>query len=281
MFHALSSSRKSGFTLIEMLISISIFSVIIVAFIGILVIVLQIQAQSSSSVAVNQESQFLLQKLQYYVESASVVNIPTSTVTSTLQLFTASSSADPEFIKLSSGTVYLQQTATGTMQALTSPRVTVSSLSFTRNANPPGHDAVSISFTMAYNTTNAAQAFSQLFQSTVEHVSAATFDTGVFTSGGSLPLGSSGNLWTPINGVINFSGSNVGIGSLDTSPQQPLEVNGGVRLYPNGVTQPTCTSSTNASARGTLWFNNNNGSKDTLRLCAASSTGIVGWQTLY
>jgi len=268
---------NKGFTLIEMLISTAIFAVIIVSFIGILVVVLQIQAQSSSSVAVNQESQVLLQKMQYYVESASIINIPTSTVTSTLQFSVASSSLDPSYIKLSSGTVYLQQTGSGPLLALTSPKVTVSNLSFTRNANPPGHDAVSISFTMAYNTTNMAQAFSQLFQSTVEHVSAATFDTGVFTSSGNLPLGTSGALWTPINGVINFSGSNVGVGSGVTSPAEQLSVGGGVQLV-SGSSAPTC----NSTIRGTLWFYSPGGStKDSLQLCAANASGTVGWQTVY
>ena len=246
--------NKKGFTLVEMLVSIAIFSVIIVAFIGILVVILQIQAQSSSSQAVNQESQFLLQKMQYYVESASVINIPTSTPLHA-RVHVASSSLDPSYITLSSGTVYLQQNG-GTLQALTSPKVTVSNLLFTRNANPPGHDAVSISFTMAYNTNNVEQAFSQLFNSSVEHVSAATFDTGVYPSvSASEPLGSSGSTWSSVNGVINFSGNNVGIGAADTSPAQQLEVNGGVRLYPNGVSEPTCNSST--VARGTLWFVNN------------------------
>ncbi len=271
--------NKKGFTLVEMLISVAIFSVIIVAFIGILVVILQIQAQSSSSQAVNQESQFLLQKVQYYVESASVINIPTSTPTSTLQFFVASNSMDPSYITLSSGTVYLQQTATGILQALTSPKVKVTNLSFTRNTNPPGHDTVSISFTMAYNTVNAEQAFSQLFQSSVEHVSAATFDTSVLPSSGGEPLGNSTYYWNPINGVINFSGNNVGIGTNDTSPSQQLEVNGGMRLNPTGVSEPTCTSST--AARGTLWFVNNGGSKDNLLLCAASATGTVTWETLY
>ena len=133
--------------------------------------------------------------------------------------------------------------------------MTVSNLSFTRNANPPGHDAVSISFTMAYNTVNVQQAFSQLFQSSVEHVSAATFDTGVFLRE-RRATGKLRSTWSSVNGVINFSGNNVGIGSADTSPAQQLEVNGGVRLYPNGVSEPTC----NSSVRGTLWFVNNGGS---------------------
>jgi len=269
--------NKKGFTLVEVLLSVAIFSVIIVAFIGMLVVILQIQAQSSSSQAVNQESQFLLQKMQYYVESASLINVPTSTPTSTLKFMVASTSLDPSSLTLSSGTVYLQQNG-GALQALTSPKVTVSNLLFTRSANPPGHDAVSISFTMAYNTNNVEQAFSQLFSSSIEHVSAATFDTGVYPSvSGSEPLGSSGSTWSSVNGVINFSGNNVGIGSADTSPAQQLEVNGGVRLYPNGVSEPTC----NSSIRGTLWFVNNGGSRDNLLLCASNASGTVTWETLY
>jgi prepilin-type N-terminal cleavage/methylation domain-containing protein len=279
MFQRLLSSEKKGVTLIEMLVSVSIFSIIIIAFVGILLVVTEVQVQSSSSMAVNQESQVLLQKLQYYVETASLINIPTSTVTSTLQFFVASSSADPSYITLSSGTVYLQQTGSGPLLALTSPKVNVTGLAFTRNANPPGHDTVSISFTMAYISTSPTQAFSQLFQSSIEHVSAATFDTNVLPSASGEPLGNSSYLWNPINSVINFSGNNVGIGSADVSPAQQLEVNGGVRLYPGGVSQPTCSSSTNV--RGTLWFVNNGASQDHLLLCAAGTTGIIAWETIY
>jgi len=267
---------KKGFTLIEMLISIAIFSVIIVAFIGIMVVVLQIQTQSSSSVAVNQESQFLLQKVQYYVESASLINIPTSTATSTLQFLVASSSNDPSYIKLSSGTVYLQQTGSGPLLALTSPKVVVTNLSFTRNANPPGHDAVNVSFTMAYNTNNMVQAFSQLFNSTIEHVSAATFDTGVYPSiNGTEPLGSTGSTWSSINGIINFSGNNVGIGTL--TPGQALVVNGEIQLQYQSATT-TC----NSAARGSFIFISPGGTnKDSLYVCAANASGTLDWRPLY
>ncbi|MGD1003603.1 MAG: prepilin-type N-terminal cleavage/methylation domain-containing protein [Minisyncoccia bacterium] len=268
-----------GFTLIEMLVSIAIFSVIIIAFIGILVVVSEIQVQLSSSVAVDQESQSLLQKVQYYVETASVINIATSTPVSTLQFFVASSSLDPSSLTLSSGTVYLQQTTTGTLQALTSPKVVVSNLSFTRNASPPGHDTVSVSFTMAYNTpaTDIAQAFSQFFQSTVEHVSAATFDTNVLPSASGEALGNSGLLWTPINSVINFSGSNVGIGAGVTNPAEQLSVGGGLQLVSQG-SAPSCSS----AIRGTLWFYSPGGAnQDHLSLCAANASGTVVWQTLY
>lgn len=258
-----------------MLLSVAIFSVIIIAFIGILVVVTQVQVQSSSSTAVDQESQSFLQKIQYYVETASVIDIPTSTATSTLKFDVASSSLDPSYLTLASGTVYLQQTTGGSLQALTSQRVTVSNLSFTRSTNPPGHDVVSVSFTMAYNTTNPLQAFGQLFQNSVEHVSAATFDTGVYPStNGTEPLGGTGQAWNSVNGIINFSGSNVGIGTL--SPAEPLEVNGALRLTPQSGSPPSCTS----GIRGSLYFQSGGSSKDDLYLCAYTGSAY-GWQTLY
>ena len=267
--------RTQGFTLIEMLVAISIFTVIAIAFISILVMVTQVQVHSSSSAVVDQESQFLLQKLQYYVQTAGLIDVPTSTPTSTLKFDMASSSFDPSYITLASGTVYLQQTAGGTLQPLTSNKVSVSNLLFTRHASPPGHDSVSISYTIAYNTSNIEQAFSQLFQTSVEHVSAATFDTGVYPStNGTEPLGVSGQAWSSINGVINFSSGNVGIGTL--SPAQPLEVNGGLRLYPNGVSEPTCNGSSNT--RGTLWFATG-GTNDSLYICANVSS-TIGWQQI-
>jgi prepilin-type N-terminal cleavage/methylation domain-containing protein len=269
-----SFSRKRGFTLIEMLIATSIFVLIVVGFIGILTTVTQVQVQTSSSAAVNQESQFLLQKLQYYVETASIIDIPASTPTSTLKFDVASSSLDPSYITLASGTVYLQQAAGGALQPLTSNKVSVSNLSFTRHANPPGHDAVSISYTLSYNTSNIEQAFSQLFQTSIAQVSAATFDAGVYPSVNNLySLGGTGQTWTSLNGVINFNGTNVGIGTL--SAAQPLEVNGGLRLNPSGVSEPTC----NSGVRGTLWFSTG-GSKDSLYICANVSS-TPAWQQIF
>lgn len=264
--------HREGFTLIEILIATAIFIVIIVAFISILLSVTQVQVQSSSAAAVNQESQFLLQKLEYYVQTASLIQIPQDTATATLQLYMASSSADPTYITLASGTVYLQQTATGTLQALTSNKVTVSNLSFTRRANPPGHDTVAISFNISYNTSNVAQAFSQLFNTSISQVSAATFDTGVYPSvPASEPLGTSALSWQSINNVIDFSSGNVGINQ--TNPQQQLEVNGGLRLWPSG-SEPTC----NSNARGTLWFQSGGAGQDFLYLCAQNASATLSWQ---
>jgi hypothetical protein len=101
-----------------------------------------------------------------------LVDLPVDTVTSTLTLreSLASSSFDPTTFTLSTGTVYLKQGTTGILQPLSSNRVTVSNLLFTRHYNlnstssPFGTDSVSYSFTVNASTSNQAQ-YSQLFQS--------------------------------------------------------------------------------------------------------------------
>jgi type II secretory pathway pseudopilin PulG len=217
---------RKGYTLIELLIFIAIFTVVIGVFVGMLVISVRLQAQQSSAGTVQEESTALLQQLQYYVQNSSLVNIPINTSTSTLSLRMSSSTLDPTTITVSaSGTVYLQQ-GSGTTTPLTSSRVAVSGLSFVRHTNPPSHDTVSISFTMATVSQNVQQLFSQSFQTAVTQVSAATFDSNILPSStATYSLGTSGNIWNSVNNIIYFSGSNVGIGV--SSPQAALDVSGG------------------------------------------------------
>jgi prepilin-type N-terminal cleavage/methylation domain-containing protein len=267
---------KRGFTLIELLIATAIFTMVVIAFISIFIAVAGVQARQTSVAAVNEESQVLLQKVQYYVELSSSVSSTVDASSSVLTLRMPSSSIDPTTLSLASGTVYIVQGVGGTPQPLTSGRVNVSTLAFTRHANTPGHDSVDVSFTMTYNTSNIAQMFSQALQTSVARVSAATFDSSVLpATSGSLNLGATGQTWNSINGIIYFSGTNVGINAA--SPQTALEVNGGVRLNPSG----SLTCAGNSNARGTLWFTTGGTGKDSLQVCAQNASGTLGWQTLY
>lgn len=260
----------TGFTLIELLISTAIFTIVIIVFIAIFVEVMGVQANQTSIAAVNGESQFLLQKIQYYVELSSVVSTTQDLATSTLTLRMPSSSIDPTVISLAGGTVYLEQ-AGGALQPLTSNRVAISNLSFTRRANTPGHDSVNVAFTVSYNTSNVKQMFTQALQTSVARVSAATFDSGVYPSTSMGALGSVSQTWNPINGIIYFSGTNVGVNAV--SPQQALEVNGGLRLNTSG-SLPTC----NATSRGTLWFwERATTANDSLQVCYENASGTYQW----
>jgi prepilin-type N-terminal cleavage/methylation domain-containing protein len=268
---------KKGFTLIEVLIATAIFTLVIVAFIGIFVAITGVQVRQNSTAAVTTQSQFLLQKIQYYIELSSAVSSTPNATSSVLTLRMPSSSIDPTVIFASSTMVYLQQ-AGGTPQSLTSGNVNVSNLTFARETNSPGHDSVNVSFTVSYNTSNIKQMFVQMLQTSVARVSAATFDSSIYPSGSgsNAQLGTVANPWSSINGIIDFSSGNVGINIA--GPQAALDVNGGIRFSASQGTEPGC-GSTN---RGTLWFTPVDGSgKDTLQLCAYNASGSLAWQTVY
>lgn len=266
---------RRGFTLIELLLAIAIFSFVIVAFITMFLVITRVQVRQSSLAEVNSQSQFLLQEIQYYVEQSSLIDMPTDTPTTTLKMRMPGAAIDPTIITLASGTLYLQQ-GTGTLQALSSNKVSISNLSFTKRANAPAKDSVSVAMTIAYNTLNPQQLFSEMLQTSVARVSAATFDSNVIPSStATYSLGVAGQVWNWINGLIYFSGSNVGIGSSYSNPQQTLDVNGGIRVNSTGA-QPSC----NASNRGTFW-DVQSGGGDSLKLCVFSSSSIYTWATIY
>ncbi len=106
-------------------------------------------------------------------------------------------------------------------------------------------------------------------------VDAATFDSNLIPSStATYKLGASGQIWTSVNDIIYFSGSNVGIGV--SSPGQTLEVNGGVRLNTTNA-QPTCAS----AQRGTFWVTQSGtGVKDKVEVCAKNSSDVYGWVSI-
>jgi competence protein ComGC len=221
---------RRAFTLIELLIFSAIFALMMVAFITIFLSILKVQSRQAGASEVNQQSQFLLQQIQYYVERSSLIELSQDTATTTLKLRMAAASEDPTYIYSSSSIVYLQQTATGTAQALTNSKVSVSSLIFTKHSNAPSHDSVSLSFLVSYNApTSSAQQFSQAFQTAIGRVSAATFDSSITPSSTDvLVIGTGATRWKSINDVLYFSSANppnVGIGTA--SPNAKLQVSGG------------------------------------------------------
>jgi hypothetical protein len=156
----------------ELMVFVAVFSVVIGAFISILVLMLNLQTSQSAATEVGQQGQFLLQQIQYYVGSAKMINMPLDSATSTLNLRTFSPSLDPTIMVTSGSIVYLLQGSTASPQPLTTSKVLVTGLSFTRHFNLNssssafGIDSVSFSFTMSATSTNN-KTYSQQFQSSV------------------------------------------------------------------------------------------------------------------
>lgn len=219
--------NRQGFTLLELIVFVAIFSFTVVGFVSILVSITKVQVKQGSTAEVSQQSQYVLQTLQYYVERSSLVEATTNVASSSVKLRMAAAAEDPTIIFASGTTIYVKVGA-GNSLPLTSNRVSVSNMTFTKRANPPAKDSVSIGFTISYNTQNFQQQFSQAFSSSVMRVNAATFDSDVNpNAGGTLILGDSSNYWKSINGTIYFNGQNVGISTGVTPPSSRLQVAGG------------------------------------------------------
>ncbi len=273
---------REGFTLVELLIFTSIFTVVSVAFVGIFIVITRIQSRESSSIGVNQESQFVLQTIQRLVQDSSLIEMDSNVPTTTLKLRMPTVANDPTYVYVANGQLFLQEATSGAPQALTSQRVLLSSLNFTKRSNPGGKDAVDVVFTMQARASTTQQIFSQAIQTSVVRVSAASFDSNINASGTNLAIGSVANEWKSINNTIFFSGSNVGINTTQFTPTQSLEVrNGGFRLAnESGVATSslTCDSATN---RGTLWFVKGSGSaRDTIVVCGQTGSSTYQWMPL-
>lgn len=219
--------KRAGFTLIELIIFVGIFAVAMGAFMSVFTDVSGVAIRQSSTAEVQSQSQFLLQTIQYYVERSSLVEMDADSTSNTLRLRMSAASEDPTIISLSGNAVQIQIGSAGP-QTITSNKVEVSDLAFTKRSNPGGKDSVAVSFSVAFATDNRAQSFAQSARTSVARVSAATFDSDIVPDTGSTyELGTSPDDWRSINGTLYFNGANVGIGTA--SPSQALQVNGTIK----------------------------------------------------
>ena len=102
-------TSRGGFTLIELIIYIGIFSIAAGLLTGVLTTFTRVQLRESATTAVSQEAQFVIQTIQRLVTDASLIELAKDSATSTLKLRMPTASLDPTCIQFSNGTVYLMQ----------------------------------------------------------------------------------------------------------------------------------------------------------------------------
>src|SRR3989344_3461223 len=227
---------KKAFSLIELLIYVSIFAVVAGLMTSILVTILKVSQKESASIETSEQLSFVMQTVSRLIRESS--NIETASADS-LKLRMKDSAKDPtclyrenQIIKLAEGpdSPNNNDNCTPTASNLTSSKVIADKLEFSKITNYPGHDVVSIDIQLIYNSSNPQSQITRNLKSAIARVSAATFDDNLIPgSDAKYDLGFSPNTrWKDANFSGNLLvGGNVGIGTVNPGVLLQVEKSGG------------------------------------------------------
>jgi prepilin-type N-terminal cleavage/methylation domain-containing protein len=190
-------NRRSGFTLIELIIYMAIFGVSAVFLVSILTSVTRTQVRQASGNEVNTQLSFVSNTIQRLVRSASQIANEAGVASTTLVLRMASSTLDPTYIYVdaSSTAIFLQE-ATSTPIRLTDDKVSVANFSVVKQEPSGGLAVVRVDLTLEYSTTGNQSKASRAWSGAIARISAATFDSGILPNAtANLDIGSASLLW--------------------------------------------------------------------------------------
>ena len=157
--------QESGFSLVELLIYITIFSTMIGAVVGLAVLASGQKANSQATSDVNYQGEAVMALITQTVHQATAITTPAPAANaSSLSLTMATPAVNPTvFTTANDGTttrMVMNEGNPATSSNLTNSHVTVSNLTFTNMSLPSSKGSVLISYTISYRTNSARQEFS-------------------------------------------------------------------------------------------------------------------------
>ncbi len=208
--------KRSGFTIIELLVYIAILLVVMGLFVGIIGTSTRVGITESSANEVSNQLNFVVQTIQRLVRESSAVIVNSSspcnlsndsdvlgapgTCLKIRMKDSTSAGRDPIYIwKDASGNILEQEgNVSPIVNTLTTSKVTSlnNSLLFTKLTNYPGKDIIGINLTLNYNSGNPQAKLQRTLNTSIGRVSAATFDTAVLPgTSATLDLGLGNQYW--------------------------------------------------------------------------------------
>ena len=162
MINTYYNQKNSGYTIIEMLLYIAIFSLIIGSILSIAMSIANQRIQNQVTQEVDYQGNLAITNITQNLRNASTINTPTPNNSSTSLSFNTTTPANNPSVydMVSDQSVNKLRFKEGTVASvyLTSSRVTISNLSFSNRAITGGRDSIYISFTLTYhNPTNKPQ----------------------------------------------------------------------------------------------------------------------------
>lgn len=142
--------NKKGFTLVELIIYISLASLILLAITGFFQLHIASRVKNKTITEVEQQGVQILNLISQYVVNASAINSPATGVSSSnLSLQMPTPTSNPTLFSFSGGNLYITEGASLPM-VINSPLVEIKNINFENlsKANTPG--IIRIEFTLEY-----------------------------------------------------------------------------------------------------------------------------------
>ncbi len=160
-------SSQKGVTLIEFILYIGIFSILLVVLFQLLSSVFDVQVESQSTSSLAEDGLFLLNRINYDIQSANKITTPGSSGSSSATLVLDMKTSNYTY-KITSGNLVITDSLSGTDQ-LNSLNTSVSNLNFTRLSDTKGYgtDTITASFTLTSRITKRTASSFKNFKSTI------------------------------------------------------------------------------------------------------------------
>lgn len=140
------NNAGSGFTLIEFLLYMGLFSILLVVTFQMFSSIFSVQLESEATSSVDADGKYIIQRFTYDMNRASSITTPSTQGTSSATLTIVANSQNLTY-SLNGNNLQLQNTTAGTSDQLNSSDTTVSNLSFIR-LDGGGKDVVQMNFTL-------------------------------------------------------------------------------------------------------------------------------------
>nr|MBI5455685.1 prepilin-type N-terminal cleavage/methylation domain-containing protein [Candidatus Levybacteria bacterium] len=139
--------REEGFTFIELLIFMGIFSILMLAMFQLLIAIFDVQLESQGTSAVSRDGRYILNRLTYDIKNATTVTNPG--LGSQGQSLSLKEGVTTYTYELTNGNLTLTNSTTGTTDQLNSINTSVSNLNFlTLSDISTQNKTVTVSFTI-------------------------------------------------------------------------------------------------------------------------------------
>ena len=157
-------NKLKGFTLIELIIYMAIFSIFLLVLSEIFVNILNVQLESEANSSVNQDGRYILARLVYDIKNADDINIPINIgdVTNILQITVSGLNYT---YSLDSGNLELN--INGASDKLNSFDTLVSDFSVQRLGNINGKNSLRLDFNLTSKTLKKGEPESKYYQTTI------------------------------------------------------------------------------------------------------------------